>query len=182
MFCHNKFIENRKHPRLQRNTYTTQSQALLWQACETWTLTKNNEKRLRIAEKRILRIFLKILRYTTDQRKTKMNISCLFTQQYRSRINRKLEELYSHSDIIKIIKSGRRRCAGPLRRDNVKRLIKLVWEKVTEERRSLERLRRWWNKLKSDLRTLNNEGVNEIMMDRDRLNHIVKSANTNPKL
>ncbi|MBV2145327.1 MAG: hypothetical protein KTM48_01095 [Wolbachia endosymbiont of Pissodes strobi] len=67
---------------------------IITNACETWTMTKQNENRLKITERRILR---RIYRPVKDNN----------TQQYIIRTNIELEELYNQPDIVKIIKSDK---------------------------------------------------------------------------
>lgn len=138
-------------------------------ACEAWTMTKQNENRLRIAERRILRGIYGPVKDNT-------------TQQYRMRTNRELEELYSQPDIVKIIKSQRLRWAGHVKRQG-QRVVRLVWEEVPEGKRPLGRPRmRWRDNIAADLRTMNIERAEELMMDRDKWRQIVKSAKTHPGL
>lgn len=138
-------------------------------ACETWTMTKQNENRLKIAERRILR---RIYGPVKDNN----------TQQYRIRTNKELEELYNQPDIVKIIKSERLRWAGHVKRQN-QRVVKLVWEETPEGKRPLGRPRmRWKDNIAADLRTLNIERAEDLMMDRRKWRQIVKSAKTHPGL
>lgn len=139
-------------------------------ACETWTMTKQNETRLRIAERKILRSIYGPVKDET-------------TQQYRSRKNREIEELYGQPDIIKIIKAERLRWAGHVKRQEDGRVVKLAWEQAPTGRRPLGRPRlRWRDNITADLRALNITEADELMMDRVRWRKIVESAKTHPGL
>lgn len=49
------------------------------------------------------------------------------TQTILNQKNRELEELYNQPDIVKIIQSERIRWGGHVKRQSVKRVIKLEW-------------------------------------------------------
>jgi hypothetical protein len=67
--------------------------------CETWSLTLREECRLRLLENRLLR---KIFGPKWDE----------VTGQWRKLHNQELTDLYSSSNIIRVIKSRRMRWAG----------------------------------------------------------------------
>jgi len=86
---------------LSKNTkifiYKTLVRPVFTYVTETWTTTKNDERRLSIFKRKILpRIFDPICK----------------RGQWPKRYNGKLEELYSEPDIVNVIKSSRLRWAG----------------------------------------------------------------------
>ena len=66
-------------------------------AAETWTTTKNDERRLSVFERKIFR---------------RMYGPICEGGQWRKRYDRELEELYSEPNTVKVIKSSRLRWAG----------------------------------------------------------------------
>jgi hypothetical protein len=71
--------------------------------CETWSLTLREERRLRVFEKRVLR---RIIGAKRDE----------VTGQWRKLRYEELNDLYSSSIIVRVIKSRRRRWAGHVAR------------------------------------------------------------------
>jgi PAS domain-containing protein len=67
--------------------------------CETWSLTLNDEHRLRVFENRVLR---RILGWKRDE----------VMGGWRTLHNEELRDLYSSPSIIRMIKSRRMRWAG----------------------------------------------------------------------
>jgi hypothetical protein len=84
---------------------------LYW--CETWSLTLREERRLRVYENRVLR---KIFGPRSDE----------VTGEWRKLHNEKLNDLYSSSNIVWVIKS-RMRWAGHIARMREKRGVYRVW-------------------------------------------------------
>jgi len=71
--------------------------------CETWSLTLRREWRLKVFEKRVLR---RIFRPKKDE----------LTREWRKLHNEELNDMYSSSNIIRVIKSRRMRWAGHVTR------------------------------------------------------------------
>jgi len=71
--------------------------------CETWSLTLRNERRLRVFENRVLR---RIFGPKGDK----------VTKEWRKLHNEELNELYSSSNTVRVIKSRRMRWAGHVAR------------------------------------------------------------------
>jgi len=77
--------------------YKTLARPIFTYATETWTTTKNDERRLSVFERKVLhRIYGPI-----GERR-----------QWKKRCNRELEEFYNEPNIVKVIKSSRLRWAG----------------------------------------------------------------------
>jgi hypothetical protein len=97
--------------------------------CETWSLTLREEQRLRVFENRVLR---RIFGPKRDGA----------TREWRRLHNEELNDLYASSNIIRVIKSRRRRCAGHVARMGEKRSAYKMLVGRSEGRRPLERPRR----------------------------------------
>jgi hypothetical protein len=82
--------------------YKTIILTVILYGCETWSLTLREERRLRVSEKRVLRIF-----------RPKRNE---VTAGWRKLHNEKLHNLYSTPSTIRVIKSRRMRLAGHVAR------------------------------------------------------------------
>jgi hypothetical protein len=83
---------SKKHTKIR--IYKTIILPVVLHGCETWSLTLREEHRLRVFEKRVLRIFGPKREVTRDWRKLR---------------NEKLHILYSSPDIITMIRSRRLR-------------------------------------------------------------------------
>ena len=70
--------------------------------CETWSLTLREERRLRMFEKRVLRVF--------GPKRDEV------TGEWRKLHNEDLNDLYCSPIIVRMIKSRRMRCAGHVAR------------------------------------------------------------------
>jgi hypothetical protein len=89
--------------------------------CETWSLTLRKEGRLKVCEHRILwRIFGPM----RDE----------VTGEWRKLHNKELNDLYSSSSIVCVIKSRRMRWAGHLARMGERRGVRRVWCENLRER------------------------------------------------
>jgi hypothetical protein len=99
--------------------------------CETWSLTLREEHRLRVFENRVLR---RIVGPKKDG----------VTGEWRILHNEELNDLYSKSNIIRVIKSRRMRWAGHVARMDDGRGAYRVLVGRPEERRPLGRPRRRW--------------------------------------
>lgn len=152
--------------------YKTVIRPVVTYGSETWTITKENEHKLRRFERKVLR---KIYGLLYDQT----------TGGHRIRKNRELEELYKDPDIVKEIKSQRLKWAGHVKRQKDSRIIKLSWEAVPPGKRPLGRPRmRWRDNINTDLKTMNVEPdqAETLMLDREGWKEIVRLAKTRPGL
>jgi hypothetical protein len=123
--------------------------------CETWSLTLREEHRLRVFENRVLRIF---------GPKREENGS------WRKLHNDGLHNLYSSSNIVKVIKSRRMRWAGHMARVGEGRILYRVLVGRPEWKRLLGRpWRRWEDNIKMDLREMGIDGANWIRPAHDRV-------------
>jgi hypothetical protein len=99
--------------------------------CKTWSLTLKEEHGLRVFENRVLR-------RTFGPKRDEV------TGDWRKLPNEKLHNLYSSSNIIRLIKSRRIRWAGHVARMGEKRNAYRILVGKPEGKRSLGRPRRRW--------------------------------------
>jgi hypothetical protein len=106
--------------------------------CETWSLTLRDERRLKLFQNRVLKIF--------GPKRDEV------TREWRKLHNEVLNDLYSSPNIILIIKSRRMRWAGNVECVGETRGIYRVLVGEPEENRLFGRSRRRWeDNIKMDL-------------------------------
>jgi len=96
--------------------------------CETWSLTLKEERRLRLFENRVLRIF--------EPRRDDV------TGDWRKLHNEELNDLYWSPNFVRVIKSRRMRWAGHVASMGERRGVHRVSVEKTEGKRPLGRPRR----------------------------------------
>jgi hypothetical protein len=137
---------------------------------ETWSLTLNEEHRLRVFENRVLR---RIFGSKRDE----------VTGEWRRLHNEELNDLYSSSNIIRVIESRRMRWAGHVARMGEGGGAYRILVGRTEGRRPFGRpRRRWEDNVKMDLQDVGWGDVDWIDMaeDRDRWRAFVNAV-MNPR-
>jgi hypothetical protein len=103
---------------------------------EAWCLTVNNEKKLLIWERKVLKkIFGPI---------------CV-AGYWRSRTNEEVRQLYGELDIVTEIKKGRFRWLGHVERMSVERVVKRLYQNTPEGSRSVGRPRLTFRRLTSTI-------------------------------
>jgi hypothetical protein len=123
--------------------------------CETWSLTLVEERRLRVFENRVLKIF-------GPKREE--------DRSWRKLHNDELHDPYSSLDIVRVIKSRRMRWAGHVARMREGRGAYRVLVGRPEGKRPLGRPRRRWEyNIKMDLREIGLDGTNWIRLAQDRV-------------
>jgi hypothetical protein len=120
--------------------------------CETWSLTLKEERRLRMSENRVLRIFVP----KRDE----------VTGVWRKLHNGELHDLYSSPTIVRVIKSRGIKWAGHVALIGERGGVYRVLVGKTEEKRPLGRPRRRWEII---LRWI-------IKKDRDRWRVLVNAV------
>ena len=114
--------------------------------CETWSLTLTEERRLGLFENRVLR---QIFGPKRDE----------VTGVWR-KLHEELNDLYSSSNIVRVIKSIRLRWAGYVARMGKRRGVYRVLVGKTDEKRTLGRpRRRWEDNIKMDLQEVRCGGM-----------------------
>jgi hypothetical protein len=124
-------------------------------ACETWSLTLREEYTLRVFQNRALRRIF-------GPKKNEI------IGRWRKLHNKKLHNLYSLPNKIRIMKSWRIRWAGNVVHMEQKRNAYKVLVGKPERNRPLERRRHKWEDNKMDLREVGWGGMNWINLARDR--------------
>jgi len=99
--------------------------------CETWSVTLRKERRLRVFENRMLR---RIFESNRDE----------ITRVWRKIHIEELNDLYSPTNIVRVIKSRRMRWAGHLERTGERRGVYRVLVGKPEGKRLLGRPNRKW--------------------------------------
>ena len=129
---------------------------------EAWALNNQDEERLRIFERKILRRILGAINENGE---------------WRIRMNRELDDFMEGEDIVKYIKSGRMRWAGHVQRMSEDRIPKQICRARMDGRRLKGRPRnRWQDQLERDLRIMGVRKWKETAQDRKRWRSVVKEA------
>ena len=134
--------------------------------CETWSLTLQKERKLRVFENMVWR---RILGPGKDE----------VTGEWRRLHNEELNDLYSSTNIVRVIKSRRMRWAGHVARIGVERVVYRVLVGKPEGRRILGRpRRRWADNIKTDLQEVGCVYMDwiELAQDRDRWRTLVSAV------
>jgi len=133
--------------------------------CGTWSLTLTEERRLRVSENRVLRIF--------GPKRDEV------TGEWRKLHNEELNNLYSSPTIVWVIKSRRMKWAGHVARMGEGRGVYRVLVGKPEGRRPLGRPRpRWEDNIRMDLREVGCGCVDwmELAQDGDRWRALVSAV------
>ena len=125
--------------------------------CETWSLTLREERRLRVFENRVLR---RVFGPKRDE----------VTGEWRMLRNEELNDLYSLPNIVRVVKSRRRRWAGHVVRMGEDRGVHRVLVGKPEGKRILGRpRRRWEDNIKMDLQEVGGGGGDWMEVAQDRM-------------
>jgi len=123
--------------------------------CETWLPTLREERKLRVFENMVLRIF--------GPRR------CEVTGEWRRLHNEELNDLYSSPNIARVIKSRRMRWAGHVAGIGLERGTYRVLVGKPEGRRPLGRpKRRWVDNIRTDLQEVECGYMDWIGLTQDR--------------
>jgi len=134
--------------------------------CETWSLKLREERKLRLFENMVLR------RIFGSRRDEVMG-------EWRRLHNEELNDLYSSSNIVRVIKSRRMRWAGHVARMGEARGVYRVLVGKPKEKRPLGRpRRRWVDNIRMDLQEVGCGYVVWIGLaqDRDRWRTLVNAV------
>ena len=134
--------------------------------CETWSLTLREERRLRVFENWVLR---RIFVPKRDE----------LTREWRKLHNEELNDLYSSSNIFRVIKSRRMRWAGHVARMGERGDVYMFLVRKPEGKRPLGRpRRRWEDNMRTDLREVGCGCVDwmDLAQDRDRWRALVSAV------
>ena len=148
---------------LQIEIYRTIILPMVLYGCENWSLTLREERRLRVFENRVL---MKVFGPKRDE----------VTGEWRKLHNEELNDLYSLPNIVRVVKSRRKRWAGHVARMGEDRDVHRVLVGKPEEKRPLGRpRRRWEDNIKMDLQEVGGGRGDwmEMAQDRDRWRALV---------
>jgi len=132
--------------------------------CETWSLTLREERKLRVFENMVLRIF--------GPRRDEV------TGEWRRLHNEELNGLYSSPNIVWVIKSRRMRWAGHVAHMGEERGVYRVLVGKPEGKKQLGRpRRRWVDNIKMDLQEMGcgHMDLTGLAKDRDRWQTLVSA-------
>lgn len=149
--------------------YRTMIRPILTYAAETMTLTMQEESKLRIFERRILRRIMGGIRNENGE--------------YRRRTNQELRQEMGEEDIINFIKSQRMRWLGHIQRQPETSVLQRIttWKPMENRKRGRPK-KRWYDDVTEDLRAMGVRNWKEMAVDRDKWRKIVKEAKTHPNL
>ena len=142
--------------------YKVLIRSVLTYAFETWTLSKTNERRLSMFERKVLR--------------------CIFGAKqengtWRKRYNCELYEIFNESNIVNYIKVKRLGWAGHLVRMNNDRTLKKIFNTKPDGARSVGRPKlRWEDGVDQDMRILRSRNWKKIALNRDEWAKILKKT------
>lgn len=144
--------------------YKTLIRPVLTYACETWTISKNNEYALQYFERKILR---------------RVYGPICENGVWRKRYNQELYDLFKDVDISKFIKLTRLRWAGHVRRKEDSEICKMIWSAQPEGSRKRGRPRlRWKDEVDGDARDLGLRNWWREALDRANWRKILEEAKT----
>jgi hypothetical protein len=164
LFSPKPFVFRLISKNLKIKIYRTVILPVVLYGCETWSLTLRYEHRLRVFENRVLR------RIFGPKRKEDAS--------WRKLHNDELHNLYSSTNIVRVIKPRRLRWAGHVVRMGEGRGVHRVLVGKPEGKRPLGRPRHGWeDNIKMDLREIWIDGANWIQLAQDTV-HWRASVNT----
>ena len=148
--------------------YKTIIRPVVTYGSETWTMNGQDEERLRVFERKILRKILGPIQENGE---------------WRIRRNKEIEDYIDGEDIVRFIKSGRIRWAGHIQRMNEDRIPKQVFRSRMEGRRIQGRPRnRWQDQLERDLKNIGVRKWKETAQDRKKWKGVVLEAKAHKEL
>ena len=135
---------------------------VLTYASETWTLSKTNEQRLSLFEKRVLRCILG----GKQENGT-----------WWKRYNYELYEIFNEPNIVNYIEAKRLAWAGHLVRMNSDRTLKKIFNTKPDGARSVGRPKlRWEDGIDQDMRILGVKNWKKVALNRDEWAKLLKKA------
>lgn len=149
---------------LKIKVYQTILRPVVLYGSETWTLTQADEQMLSVWERKVLRTIFGPVRDG---------------EEWRSRYNHELYNLYGNPGIVAVAKSNRIRWAGHLERMDGSRHTKNIAEAATYGSRRRGRPRATWKDgLEADLTRLGRQNWRSDARDREKWRRVAQDAMT----
>jgi len=151
---------------LKIRVYRTIILPVVLYGCETWSLTRQEERKLRVFENMVLR---RIFGSRNEE----------VTGEWRRLHNEELNDIYVSPNIVRMIKSRRMRWTGHVARMSEERGVYRVLVGKPEEKRPLGRPRcRWVDNIRLDLQEVGCGDMDWIGLaeDRDRWRTLVSAV------
>jgi hypothetical protein len=143
--------------------YHSYLRPIITYACETWSITKGDERKLIIFERKVLR---NIYGSRFNQE----------TNTYERRTNDELQKLYKRPNILAFIRNKRLEWFGHTWRADGQLIKKVLVEKINKTR-PLGRPRiRWIDVISRDLKEIGQNITFELTYNRDRWRDLLKAA------
>lgn len=147
------------------NIYRSLILPVVTYGAETWTISKMDESKLMVFERKILRKIFGPIK--------------IDEHNWRIRMNHELEELYNRPSIVGIIKSRRLGWLGHVQRMDDSRVVHQVLSITPLGKRPLGRPKlRWCDNVKEDLNKLNVTNWKAKASDRGKWKEVVEKAKT----
>lgn len=155
--------------RLKLKIYKTAIRPVVIYAAETMCLTKKEEERLKVFERKIIRGICGGVKIGEDD--------------YRRMYNKEIEEFLKEETIVRLIKSKRIRWFGHVNRRQNHSVIKRIteWKPFGNRNRGRPRIR-WEDQVKADIEKMGKRSWRGMTRDRKKWKKIVEEAKTNNNL
>ncbi|XP_018576050.1 uncharacterized protein LOC108914683 [Anoplophora glabripennis] len=147
---------------LKIRIYKSMIRPIVMYASETWVLRKEEQDRLRVWERKILRNI-----YGGKE----------VNGMWERRTNNEIKELYKEPDIIGVIKAQRIRWLGHITRMHSERVpARIINCKIGNTRRQGRPRVRWKKEVEDDMRQMGVQGWREKALDRQEWKKVVNQA------